>query len=119
MEGIVCKASTTANQLTEKLGTSAPLQIGTRGTVGSLLLQEIEYFSRLETDPRKDPKKQEGKIADFASKKGRPERSKWRKKKKFLPSLCKMAEVAENTRPIVISKFSYRNLKTDAKAMQG
>ncbi|KAK9155760.1 hypothetical protein Sjap_003240 [Stephania japonica] len=119
MEGVVCKASTTASQFTEKLATSAPLQIGTKGTVGSLLLQEIEYFSRLETDRRKDPNKHEGQIVDLSSKKGRPERSKWRKKKKFLPSMCKMAEVAETTRPIVVSKFSYRHLKTDAKAMQG
>ncbi|KAL6314144.1 hypothetical protein AAG906_011885 [Vitis piasezkii] len=30
-----------------------PVEIGTRGTVGSLIMQEIEYFSRLEIG-RKD-----------------------------------------------------------------
>ena len=32
-------------------GSTAPLAIGTRGTVGSLLRREIEYFQRLEHDP--------------------------------------------------------------------
>jgi len=30
---------------------AAPLAIGTRGTVGSLVRREIEYFQRLEQDP--------------------------------------------------------------------
>lgn len=45
------KGSTSTNILiTEKMGTTAPLAIGTRGTVGSLIRKEIEYFRRLELD---------------------------------------------------------------------
>ena len=39
------------------MGTAAPLAIGTRGTVGSLVRKEIEYFRRLELDHSEASKK--------------------------------------------------------------
>ncbi|KAL6270503.1 hypothetical protein ACE6H2_027414 [Prunus campanulata] len=42
------KSSTIANRDAAKMAAYAPVEIGTRGTVGSLIMKEIEHFSRLE-----------------------------------------------------------------------
>ena len=42
------KPTILATRNTKEMAEFPPVEIGTRGTVGSLLMQEIEYFSRLE-----------------------------------------------------------------------
>ncbi|XVE50592.1 hypothetical protein DITRI_Ditri01bG0175400 [Diplodiscus trichospermus] len=44
-----------------------PVEIGTKGTVGSLLMQEIEYFSQLKLSSRESSKKHHLSVRDVAS----------------------------------------------------
>lgn len=46
---------------------SNPVAIGTRGTVGSLIMQEIEYFSRLEMGCQSSSNKPARQLANSAS----------------------------------------------------
>lgn len=107
---------------------SNPVAIGTRGSVGSLIMQEIEYFSRLELGGRSSSNKPPRQLADFAST-GEFSRSKLEsviaipgKKKRgsnrLIPSMCSMVEVAESNQPNTSSGFAYRNLKADVKRVQ-
>ncbi|KAL2931490.1 Epoxide hydrolase 2 [Bienertia sinuspersici] len=120
------------------MGTTAPLAIGTRGTVGSLVRREIEYFRRLELDRGETSKKVESKnyvgISNNTSKTSySTSRTKvatlgslltisWRRKKRrnnsssnnsnstFLPSMCSAVDVSESKR---FGGLNYRNLKAD------
>ncbi|OIT21194.1 hypothetical protein A4A49_65672 [Nicotiana attenuata] len=42
--------SNITSRFSDKMSASVPVEMGTRGTVGSLLKKEIEYFKRLELD---------------------------------------------------------------------
>lgn len=107
----------------EKKAACNPVEIGTRGTVGSLLMREIEYFSRLELSGRGNSRKLQKNVAEVASSSSqfRPtigSISATQKKKKrggtrLLPSLCSMVEVSDSKRPIGFPGFGYKNLKTD------
>ncbi|XP_047180953.1 uncharacterized protein LOC124847488 [Vigna umbellata] len=100
-----------------------PVEIGTRGTVGSLLMQEIEYFSRLELNSNgwsQNNKSQTINMGSSVSTDSRPStvsRVETRKKKrgssKLLPSMCSMVDIIDSSKPNVISAFSYKNLKSD------
>ncbi|XVE80349.1 hypothetical protein DITRI_Ditri14bG0132600 [Diplodiscus trichospermus] len=107
-----------------------PVEIGTRGTVGSLIMQEIEYFSRLELSCGDSSKKPPSNVSDVAASSShsrtivRPVVATQKKKKKrggsgskLLPSICSTVEISEN-RPVGVSGFSYRNLKSDVKKLQ-
>ncbi|PKA46411.1 hypothetical protein AXF42_Ash020302 [Apostasia shenzhenica] len=78
---------------------SSPAEVGTRGTIGSLVSQEIEYFRRIQTDHKK--KSTASSSMNWVSKK-----EKEKKKKKmmmkmvaegsssgFLPSFCSVIEL--------------------------
>lgn len=134
------KRSTSTNILiTEKMGTTAPLAIGTRGTVGSLVRREIEYFRRLEcveTSKKPSPKNYVGissnKTSFPTSRVKTPTLGSlltmsWRRKGRksnstsstsgsnnnsnsFLPSMCSAVDVSESKK---FGGFSYRNLKVD------
>ncbi|CAN4117794.1 unnamed protein product [Withania somnifera] len=85
----------------EKIDENNPLvEIGSRGTVGSLVLQEIEYFTH---KPRQ--------VLDVASNSSysRPRLESLL----MMPSMCSMVDVAECNPPAAISRFTYKNLKTD------
>ncbi|PAN46380.1 hypothetical protein GQ55_9G177000 [Panicum hallii var. hallii] len=85
---------------------AAPVEVGARGTVGSLVLREVEYFRRVEVaGGGGHGKKSSSKVA--ASGGGSPRSSSSKKqqmrKKKggagsgpFLPRMCSSAEVAED-----------------------
>lgn len=96
---------------------SYPVAIGTRGTVGSLIIREMEYFSRLELGSRKLASS-----GDFSRPK--PEsiistcEKKKRGSKRLIPSMCSMVEVAESKQPKASMGFAYRNLKADVKRSQ-
>lgn len=106
---------------------ATPVEIGTKGTVGSLILREIEYFSRLglgsqdtslhscqatnltaSTSRSAGPK--HGSLATMAKKK--------KKGVRILPNMCSMVEVADSKQPKAISGFAYRNLKSEIRTLR-
>lgn len=80
----------------------APFEIGTRGTVGNLVMKEIEYFKRLESDHQSSLDPHNGGGANFW--RGFEFlKITWRRKKrkggggdKFLPKVCTKVDVAES-----------------------
>ncbi|KAL3519497.1 hypothetical protein ACH5RR_017646 [Cinchona calisaya] len=112
----------------EKMGTGAPVEVGTRGTVGSLLKKEIEYFRRLEVDCSGSSVQPQRHVEDFTS----AGSSSWprfrflaltwkRKKRKggigagVRPGMCSMVEVSNTHRLSEIPGFRYRNLRAEMK----
>ncbi|KAJ7963856.1 Delta-hexatoxin-Mg1a like [Quillaja saponaria] len=121
-------SSTLARSEAENMAACTPVEIGTRGTVGSLIMQEIEYFSRLRLHLQDNSEKSKSQITDMAtsstnsipttvsivtSRKKKKQRS-----SKLLPSICSVVDVSDNNRPNRISSFSYKNLKSDIKNLQ-
>lgn len=106
----------------EKMAAKSPVEIGTRGTVGSLIMQEIEYFSRLELGCSNGSCKHLQAMASTSSYSGSKVMAPKKKTKggrKFIPSMCSMVEVAEiKNQPILTSGFGYKNLKVDHKRLQ-
>ncbi|XP_004295256.1 PREDICTED: uncharacterized protein LOC101293280 [Fragaria vesca subsp. vesca] len=122
------KASTTEAKFpeTQTMAAAAPIAIGTRGTVGSLVRREIEYFGKLELDRRVSSVKPQGKMGEMSSKNCNSSRPsfwflrmtwKWKRQRSgsrgFLSSMCSAAEVVENNRLNGIPGFNYRTLKDD------
>ncbi|XP_030972198.1 uncharacterized protein LOC126727127 [Quercus robur] len=119
------KATTTSTKLPEKMAAiAAPVAIGTRGTVGSLVRKEIEYFSKVEIDQCGSSRKPQGQIVDMASTSGHSKPGlwflimTWRRKKRrnssgILPSMCSVVEVSESNRLNRIPGYNYRILKND------
>ena len=105
----------------EKMSAAAPVAIGTRGTVGSLLKKEIEYFTKFELEGRGSTWKPHGQIVEMDSRSDHSRPSFWlitgwkRKKRRgcsgFLPSMCSATEVADQINRI--PGFNYRILKND------
>lgn len=124
----VSKSCTNALQIPKKMtAKTTPVEIGTRGTVGSLILREIEFFSQLELgcqDSLHKPCKPTEKPSSSSSNKIKlgslttPPKKKKKAGSKFIPSMCNMVEVAESSQPTSKSGFSYRNLKADIKSLQ-
>ncbi|POO00401.1 hypothetical protein TorRG33x02_038140 [Trema orientale] len=126
------KPSTISTTDAVKMAPYNPVEIGTRGTVGSLVMKEIEYFSQLELSSHGNLEKPRSHVTDMASSSsgishsskptfGSASTTQKKKKKgssKLLPSMCSMVEVSDKNRPVGISSFSYRNLKTDVKKLQ-
>ncbi|CAK7338428.1 unnamed protein product [Dovyalis caffra] len=61
------KSSTIATRVSEGMAAQNPVQIGTRGTVGSLIMQEIKYFSQLELSCQETSQKPQRHITAAAS----------------------------------------------------
>ncbi|XP_028767871.1 LOW QUALITY PROTEIN: uncharacterized protein LOC114725515 [Neltuma alba] len=110
------------------MGTPPPAAIGTRGTVGSLVRKEIEYFTMFELETRLLFQRQQprAQAVDQVSARGfsscRPSfwvsLMTWKRKKRkfssgFLPKICSVSEVAETHHLDRIPGFSYRILSTD------
>ncbi|XVF77551.1 hypothetical protein PTKIN_Ptkin14bG0054100 [Pterospermum kingtungense] len=111
-------SKTSAKNITDtEMAAHPPVEIGTRGTVGYLVTQEIEYFSRRDSS-KKPHLNHVTDVAASSSSQSIPTQKKKKKKKrggsssKLLPSMCSMVEVSEN-KPVGNSGFSYRNLKSD------
>ncbi|CAK9138065.1 unnamed protein product [Ilex paraguariensis] len=126
IQNTMYKSSTNATTMPEKMGTKIPIEIGTRGTIGSLIMQEIEYFSQLELGCRNASEKSRCQVTGRASTSSysRPKvvsliRTPKKKKggSRFIPRMCSVVEVADN-QPNVISGFNYRNLKADVQRVQ-
>ncbi|KAE8689701.1 Kinase superfamily protein [Hibiscus syriacus] len=105
---------------------AAPIAIGTRGTVGSLLNKEIEYFTKFELEAKGSGGDVGGRSrkshvqVEMDCRNGHPRPgfwfsiTSWKRKKRqagnnnggFLPSMCSAIEVAEHMN-------RYRILKND------
>ncbi|VVB12160.1 unnamed protein product [Arabis nemorensis] len=108
---------------------AAPIAIGTRGTIGSLVRKEIDYFKSFHTCPQFDPRKDNSKNNKFQQRHSSSRlsswlsRANWRKKKqhscggrgRFLPSMCSAVEVSGENR---VPDFNYRILKSDDKSLR-
>lgn len=112
--------------VSEKMSSTTPVKVGTRGTVGALVLQEIEYFSKLDSPCKNSQGSQPQTNSCSGSCKakfGSGSMTQKRKKKKdggrFIPSICSVVEVVETNRLNRIHGVSYRNLRTDSKKLQG
>uniref|UniRef100_A0A5B7C500 Uncharacterized protein n=1 Tax=Davidia involucrata TaxID=16924 RepID=A0A5B7C500_DAVIN len=57
------KANTTTTKFPEKMGVIAPIEVG---TVGSLVMKEIEYFSKLELERSGSARKPQGQVVNLA-----------------------------------------------------
>lgn len=117
---------------TKDMAGCPPVEIGTRGTVASLIMQEMEYFSRIESNSQDRSQRHKSQITDVGSSVSTNSRSstmvstvdqstkKKRGSSKLLPSMCSMVDVSDNGRPNGTSgsAFSYRNLRSDTKNFQ-
>ncbi|XP_019171514.1 PREDICTED: uncharacterized protein LOC109167064 [Ipomoea nil] len=111
-------------------GASAPVEVGTRGTIGSLLKKEIEYFRKLEMEFScgGSPLKPQSSVGGGSSSSwpgfGFLMMLKWKKKKRRvsggggLQSVCSLVDVSDTHRMNEIRGFSYVNLKVDSKRFQ-
>ncbi|XP_076882852.1 uncharacterized protein LOC143531439 [Bidens hawaiensis] len=106
-----------------KGGDAAPLaEIGTHGTMGNLLMKEIEYYKRLESNIGGDRLKNHGGTSDTNFDSGGSRfwsgfgffETKWQKNK-FLPRICIMMDATEghhnHRQANKIPGFSYHNLE--------
>ncbi|XP_061347867.1 uncharacterized protein LOC133293334 [Gastrolobium bilobum] len=112
----------------------APVTIGTRGTIGSLVRKEIEYFTKFELDKRGSSQKPQQHFVNmdmvslgrsfsisrssFWSLLTSRKRRKQRGTSGFLPKICFVAEVAESNQLHRIPGYSYRILKNDINNFQ-
>ncbi|KAI3440135.1 uncharacterized protein J3R85_003742 [Psidium guajava] len=95
------------------MATAAPVAIGTRGTVGSLVRKEIEYFSKV--------RGASSQVEDADSRRGylrlgfRFLAASWRRKKRLVPRICSAVEVAERSFGVrsEVPGFNYRVLKDE------
>ncbi|ESW19735.1 hypothetical protein PHAVU_006G151000 [Phaseolus vulgaris] len=110
---------------------AAPVAIGTRGTIGSLVRKEIEYFTKFELDRRGSSQKPQQQFVDMLSGRSysisRPSfwvmLTTWKRRKRrgssgFLPKICSVAEVAEGNQLNRIPGYSYRIIRNDINNFQ-
>ncbi|PIN21145.1 hypothetical protein CDL12_06164 [Handroanthus impetiginosus] len=106
--------------LHDRMAGRVPLEVGTRGTIGSLLKREIEYFRKLEVERVESSMNSERMCEERAAAGRNSWRSfrfpivAWRRKKRrnsgIRPGICSMVEVADNEMP----GFSYQNLRIES-----
>ncbi|CAK8531072.1 unnamed protein product [Lathyrus sativus] len=112
---------------------AAPVAIGTRGTIGSLVRKEIEYFTKFELDRRGISQKPQHHLADMDMVSDRtismPKPSFWflpttwkRKKQRntsrFFRKICSVTEVNESNHFNRIPGHSYKILRNDINNFQ-
>ncbi|KAL1805515.1 hypothetical protein DCAR_0831234 [Daucus carota subsp. sativus] len=90
------------------MSASVPTEVGTKGTVGSLVKKEMEYFRRLEfrhTGKKESASSEVNSCLNLHF----LVRRKQKKKSFRLPATCSVVEVAELHG---VSSFKYKNLQT-------
>lgn len=114
----------TTSVSTAKMDTPGPVKVGTRGTVGSLIRKEMEYYRQLE---RNLVMSTSNKVDKSCGPSGLGKswlrfklliwkRSKKKKSGRFLPKFCSFSKVADPQQQFnSLASFSYRNLKDQAK----
>ncbi|KEH36824.1 hypothetical protein MtrunA17_Chr2g0288131 [Medicago truncatula] len=102
---------------------AAPVAIGTRGTIGSLVRKEIEYFTKFELDIRGISQKPQQHLVDMEKAK-KPSfwflPTTWKKRKqrsstnRFIRKICSVTEVDyESNQFNRIPGYSYKILRDD------
>ncbi|XP_072986478.1 uncharacterized protein [Typha latifolia] len=110
----------------EMAATPSPVEVGARGTIASLVSQEIEYFRRLQEDNLNTSHQKQGTRATEVASASRSSRNKSgtngaNLKKKvvaaggFLPSICSAVDITETGHTGRIARIGYKNLRTDGK----
>ncbi|KAF5730566.1 hypothetical protein HS088_TW19G00157 [Tripterygium wilfordii] len=121
------KSNTVAARVSQDMEAENLVEIGTRGTIGSLIRQEIEYFSRLESSSRSSSQRSQSDLKDMDRSSGQcratfgseiTQKKKKREGSRFIPRMCSMIEVSENNMKSGISGFNYKNLNSDMKKLQ-
>lgn len=108
---------------------TSPVAIGTRGTVGSLVKKEIDYFAKIELESCSSSQRSQGpKMASSGCSSSSPSTfwhsvMSWRKKKKqtsnrFVPKMCSSFDVLRSNRLNKISGLSYTVLQNDFHSLQ-
>ncbi|KAL5066269.1 hypothetical protein RYX36_028006 [Vicia faba] len=90
-----------------RMSAPAPVAIGTRGTIGSLVRKEIEYFTKIELDKLGKSQKSHSHFVNMVS-------SSFRmllKTKKQRAKTCCVIQVTENVNFNRIPGYNYRILK--------
>ncbi|KAI4298663.1 hypothetical protein L6164_032196 [Bauhinia variegata] len=131
MQLFIADNSSTNTKFPDKMAAPAPVAIGTRGTVGTLVRKEIEYFAKFELERRGNSQNLRSQIVGMVSRRDYsiPKSSfwvlllTWRRKKRrgssgFLPRICSVAEVAESNQFNRIPGYDYRILKNDMNNFQ-
>ncbi|KAL8098607.1 hypothetical protein AgCh_031395 [Apium graveolens] len=120
LEHVRYKSSTNTSSTAKRMDGKPPVGIGTKGTVGSLILQEIEYYRQLQINCRdtsqREPEPQipsAGSTISFCKPNlGSSTTTPTKKKKgsnRIIPSMCSMVDIVEkNNQPHLSSRFSYR-----------
>lgn len=122
---MVYQQNYTSSELHDSMAGRVPLEVGTRGTIGSLLKREIEYFRKLELECVENRMDSERSSEEMASG-GRNSwpsfgfsMASWRRKKRrnigIRPGICSTVEVADSERQQEIRGFSYQNLRVDSE----
>lgn len=112
----------------DRMAAPTPVAIGTRGTIGSLVKKEIEYFSMFELGNSQRPQPH---FVNIVSGRGYStsrssfwvllmtgKRRKRRGNNVFLPKMCSVAEVVESNKWNRVPGYSYRILKDDINNFQ-
>ncbi|XP_058780318.1 uncharacterized protein LOC131653705 [Vicia villosa] len=100
-----------------RMSAPAPVAIGTRGTIGSLVRKEIEYFTKIELDKLGDSKKSHPHFVNMVSSKTKTsfwmllKMKKQRAPNEYLPKTCSVRQVTENSNFNRIPGYNYRILK--------
>ena len=101
-----------------RMGAPAPVAIGTRGTIGSLVRKEIEYFTKIELDRLGNSQKPQPQpnFVNMVSSKSKSsfwillKRKKQRGPNEFLPKTCSVTENNDFNR-VPGYNYRYRILK--------
>lgn len=100
------------------MAAEVPIKIGTKGTVGSLMMKEIEYFNRLEVLSQSQKHRLQVPEVVATSSGGRPKPKRKKRSSRFVPSICSAIDVADHNGPKLVSGFGYRSLKADVRRLQ-
>ena len=95
------------------MAAKAPVEIGTKGTIGSLLMQEITHYSQSGVACREIAQKPEPLRSETVSQKMK----KGGRSSKFLSIMCSMVEVSKGKSLNRTAGFNYRYLRTDGSQM--
>jgi hypothetical protein len=87
------------------MGTLSPVEVGSRGTIASLVLQEIEYYNSLKLGKKENKHKNK-------------KNNKLEVTCKLMPSMCKAVDIAENFHVQRIVRTGCKNSNTpDSKEL--
>lgn len=89
----------------------APVAIGTRGTIGSLVRKEIEYFTKIESDKLGSSQKSHPHFVNMVSSKTKTSFWMLLKLKKQRPKTRSVIQVTENNNFNRIPGYNYMSLK--------